>query len=64
MRSLPHAKNSFYLSFINKNKDLTNPHSARNGKGKTITKQSEVGDSSVGRQEKRNSKCEGAEETN
>ncbi len=40
------------------------PHSARNGREKTITKQAEGGDSSVGRQEKRNSKCEGEEETN
>ena len=41
-----------------------NPHSARNGMGKIIKKQAQVGDSSVGRQEKRNLKCEDEEPTN
>lgn len=41
-----------------------NPHSARNGRGKTIKKQVQVADSSVGRQEKRNLKCEDEEPTN
>jgi len=41
-----------------------NPHSARNGMGKIIKKQVQGGDSSVGRQEKRNVKCEGEERTN
>jgi hypothetical protein len=40
------------------------PHSARNGRGKTIKKQVQVADSSVGRQEKRNLKCEDEEPTN
>jgi hypothetical protein len=41
-----------------------NPHSARNGRIKTITKQEQGANNSVGRREKRNSKCEGEEETN
>jgi|GEM_PF-1653681 len=41
-----------------------NPHSARNGKEKTITKQVQGGNSSVGRQKKRNVKCEDEGETN
>lgn len=48
---------NFYTSIFN-------PHSARNGRVKTITKQAQGGDSNVGREEKRNSKCECEEETN
>ena len=41
-----------------------NPHSARNGRKKRIRKQEQGTNSSVGRREKRNSKCEGEAETN
>jgi membrane-bound lytic murein transglycosylase B len=41
-----------------------NPHSARNGRGQTIKKQAQGGDSSAGKQEKRNLKCEDEEPTN
>ena len=40
------------------------PHSARNGRGQTIKKQAQGGDSSAGKQEKRNLKCEDEEPTN
>jgi len=40
------------------------PYSARNGRKKTIRKQEQEANNSVGRREKRNSKCEGEEETN
>ena len=42
----------------------SNPHSARNGRGQTIKKQAQEGDSSAGKQEKRNLKCEDEEPTN
>ena len=44
--------------------DEFNPHSARNGRGQTIKKQAQGGDSSAGKQEKRNLKCEDEEPTN
>jgi len=40
------------------------PHSARNGRRKTIRKEDQGANNSVGRREKRNSKYEGEEETN
>ncbi len=44
--------------------DFCVPHSARNGREKTIRKQEQGANNSVGRQEKRNLKYEGEEETN
>jgi hypothetical protein len=40
------------------------PNSARNGREKIITKKAQEANTNVGRQEKRNSKCEGKGETN
>jgi hypothetical protein len=44
--------------------ESNNPHSARNGRSKTIKKQAQGGDSSVGKREGRNLGYEDEEEIN
>jgi hypothetical protein len=59
-------KNTQLTAILNYETDFVvfSPHSARNGRGQTIKKQAQGGDSSAGKQEKRNLKCEDEEPTN
>jgi len=72
IRLVSHAKNKsdrIFSTFFNREDSrglayCFNPHSARNGSPKTIKEQLQGEDSSVGKQERRNLRYGGEEETN